>query len=762
MSADGRSRAGRVCFVTDEFAGVGAHGGIGTHLLLLSRLLAGRGWDVHVLYCGPAPDEQAAARIAEVLALQRITITRLDAEPAPVWQGIPSYGDGMGTLGAAQLCLAALQRLHAEHRFDLIEFADRNALGFRAVQAKRSGIALADVRLAIKLHGATAWWRRSNSDLRRSPWELQIEYCERYAFEHADLQLSPSRYMIADARNEGWAVADDAVVASPFPDRRAGAPRPPGDVRELVFYGRLAPGKGLQLFLDALDRYNGDHPVLFLGGDSDIDGRAASAVIAERMGERPHRIETELDRDAALEELLEEGRLAVVPSRAESSGLTVAECIVDEIPFLASDAGAIPEVVVHDEARARWLFEPTPEGLVEALERRLTSPAAEERDLRSATAAACDPGGHNDRVADAYEALLAVPAPPAQPRRRAHAGCTVSVAVTHYHHPDYLPAALASLADQTRPPDVVLVIDDGSTDERSRRVFAEQQARYPGWTFVRQHNAGPGAARNALLARARSDYFLPFDTDNIATPALVETLLTAAEADRRDATTCHMLGFTEEQDIAAGRFSFRYAPTGGPRVLTLLENVFGDTCGLFRTEALRAVGGFETARWSPHEDWETYTKLAFAGFRVDVVPRVLFFYRAEIGGRLDRLGTESHQAYRLRERMIHELLADAELDRDERILLWQCLLGFAHPQAELVALQRSQDELADWAYKTIDEIHEWRRAQLEELRAFLTVQIDAATSRAERAEAEVAALRREQAQSASVRPGRRRRREDPG
>ena len=762
MRADGRPPAGRVCFVTDEFAGVGPHGGIGTHLLLLSRLLAGRGWDVHVLYCAPDPEGRAPARLAEQLAPQTISGATLDSEPAPAWHAIPSFGDGMGTLVSSQRALEALQRLHAEHRFDLVEFSDRNALGFRAAQAKRSGIALADVPLAVKLHGATAWQRRGNAGRRRSPWELQIEYCERYAFEHADLQLSASRSMLADAREQGWSVADDAVVARALPDRRAGAPPAAGEIRELVFYGRLAPRKGLGLFLDALDRFGGELPVLFLGGDCDIDGHAASAVIAERMGGRPHRVETGLDRDAALAELLEEGRLAVLPSRAESSGLTVAECIADEIPFLASNAGAFPEHVVHDEARARWLFEPTTEGLLAALERRVTSPPAEERELRSAAAAASDPAGCNERVAECYRALLrSSPAPPRE-RGRRPADRTVTVAVTHYHHPDYLPAALASLAGQTRAPDEVLVIDDGSTDERSRRVFAEQEARYPGWTFVRQRNEGPGAARNALLARASSAYFLPFDSDNIATPALVETLVTAAESDRRDATTCHMLGFTEDEDIAARRFSFRYAPTGGPRVLTLLENVFGDTCGLFRSDALRAVGGFETARWSPHEDWETYTKLAFAGFRVGVVPEVLFFYRAEIGGRLDRLGTDPHQAYRLRERMICELLADAELDREERILLWECLLGFAHPQAELVALQRRQDELTEWAYKTIDEVHEWRLAQLDELRTHLTAQIDAATSRAERAEAEVVALRGEHAQGASLLARRRRRRAGPG
>ncbi len=740
MSTERQERDRRICFVTDDFAGIIRNGGIGTHFLLMSRLLARRGWGVHVVFCGPADDEQAIVAVPTRLAEDGISFTWLDAAPAPAWHGLPHFGDGMGTLVTSQHAFEVLEVLHAEQRFDIIEFSDWRALGFRAVQAKRSGIAFADTRLAVKLHSPTEWQRRGNLLNRQSPWELKVEYCERYAFEHADLQLSPSHYMLADTSEQGWDVREDAVVAYPFPHRhRKEGPPKAAEVSELVFFGRLERRKGLDLFLAALDTLPGDLPVLFLGRDSYIEGRKATDIISERMAGRPHRIESGLDRDAAITELLRGDRLAVLASRSETFGFTVAECIADEIPFLAARVGGVPEVVAHDDARERWLFEPTAPGLAAALQARLASPADGERELRSAVAAACDPDGWNDRVESTYSDLAARPIIPS--RAVAEAEATVAVAVTYYEHPEYLPAALASLAAQTRPPDEVFVLDDGSSEEEARRVFAEQEAVYPEWTFVRQENAGPGAARNACLARSRSAYFLPFDSDNIASPALVETLLTAVLQDDRDAATCHTLAFVADDDIAAGRFVFRFAPTGGPRLLTALENVFGDTCGLFRAEALRAVGGFETARWSPHEDWETYTKLAFAGYRIDVVPRVLFFYRTEIGGRLEQLTAGPAEAHRLRRRMIYDLLADVELSRDERIALWECLIGFADPSHELEAVTRSHDELAEWAHRTLADAHAWRERQLEGVREWLTGKVDEATSRAERAEAELAAAR---------------------
>lgn len=729
MICEGGARPGpRICFVTNDFPGPIRNGGIGTHFQLMSFALAERGWDVHVLFCGPVDDATALAAMPGQLAEHGITFASLDELPAPAWLRVPHYGDGQSSLLDSQRAFEVLEVMHAEHPFDLIEFSDWRALGFRSVQAKRAGLAFESCRLAVKLHSTTAWQRRGNHAPRQSVWELKVEWCERYAFELADVQLSPSHYMLADTCGDGWDVRDDAVVAYPFPDRQASSEDEASDgedIAEVVFFGRLERRKGLDIFLDALDVVDLDLPVIFLGRDSYIDGRPATKLIAERMAGRPHTVLPDLNRDEALAVLLRGGRLAVMPSQCETFGFTVAECIANEIPFLAANAGGIPEVVAHQPARERWLFPPTADGIATALRRRLGAPADEERELRSVVAGICDATAWNDRVETTYRGLAARPLT-VPPRSQSADAATVAVGIAYFNHADYLPAALASLRSQTRQPDEVFVVDDGSTDHDARRVFHEQEGLYPDWTFLRQENAGPGAARNRCLEASSSEFFLPFDSDNVATPALVETLLEAVLRDGRDAATCHMLAFTDADDLEAQRYAFRFAPTGGPRVLTVLENVLGDTCGLFRAEALSAVNGFETVRWSPHEDWETYTKLAFAGYRVDVVPRPLFYYRTGVGGRLDVLASDPERRSRLRRRMIDDLLADAPLERAEQIDLWECLVGFAN--------------LEQGFHQKLDEINTWREEQLEGLRAWLTGKLEAETARALLAEERLAAM----------------------
>lgn len=726
-------RPGTICFATTDFGGVVRNSGIGTHFWLMSRLLARRGWEVHVLFCDSVGDEEALHGVPAALSREGIVFHALEDLPAPPGAGVRHYGGDEPIVVLGEHALEALEQLHAEHRFDLIEFPDWRALGLRAIQAKASGDALHDVLLGVKLHSTTQWQREGNLQWRSAPRELKLEFCERYSFERADVQLSPSRYMLDYTRQVDWAVRDDAAVAYPYPDPEPELAAQGPEIRELAFFGRLERRKGLGLFLDALDSVEPGMPALFLGKDTLIGGRPASDVIAERLGDRPYRIETELDSEGALAELRRGDRLAVIPSLSETFGFTVAECVVNHIPFLAARTGGVPEVVDHPEGRERWLFEPTAEGLRAALDRRLSASGEEEIALRGEVATTCDSKLWNDRVEAVYRGFVGrSPKPRAS---RASEPATVTVAVSHYNYDRFLPAALASLASQTRPADEVIVVDDGSTSEAARRVFFEQEARYPEWTFVRQENSGPGAARNRALESATGTYFLPFDSDNIATPGLIGRLLEAMERNpSRAATTCHYLAFVDDADIEARDFAFRYAPTGGPLLSGCVENAYGDTCALFRTESLRSVGGFEAPRWSPHEDWETFVKMAAGGLEVEVLPQPLFYYRTDSGGRLQALTVDPAMTFRQRARLIEKFFVDAELTTRERRDLWECLQAF--DRFVTVGLEERLKEQRLWHDSQVEDLHAWRLSQLEELGA----RIEAERTRAEAAEGELSAL----------------------
>jgi glycosyltransferase involved in cell wall biosynthesis len=224
----------------------------------------------------------------------------------------------------------------------------------------------------------------------------------------------------------------------------------------------------------------------------------------------------------------------------------------------------------------------------------------------------------------------------------------------------------------------VIVVDDGSTCERSLQVLEEQRRLYPQFRFVSQANAGCGAARNRGLAEARGAYVVLMDADNLARPHMVRAM---AEGLRRNpelsALTCYALGFRAEEDLAAKRFAFLTAFAGGPFVLSCVENVYGDTNAIYRAEALRSVGGCANDRATPWEDWITFVRLASAGHRLDVIPEWLFYYRVRGEGRRVSMEGGRDDKYRLTQHLLRACFLEADapppLDRAE---LWTALVSF--------------------------------------------------------------------------------------
>ena len=87
----------------------------------------------------------------------------------------------------------------------------------------------------------------------------------------------------------------------------------------------------------------------------------------------------------------------------------------------------------------------------------------------------------------------------------------VSVVITTYNYERFVAAAIESVLRQTVRPDEIVVVDDGSTDATAA-VVARYAAR--GVRYIRQANAGPGAARNRGIRETRGDLIAFLDADD--------------------------------------------------------------------------------------------------------------------------------------------------------------------------------------------------------------------------------------------------------
>jgi glycosyltransferase involved in cell wall biosynthesis len=90
----------------------------------------------------------------------------------------------------------------------------------------------------------------------------------------------------------------------------------------------------------------------------------------------------------------------------------------------------------------------------------------------------------------------------------------VSVVIPAYKAAGTIQRALASLLCQTRRPDEILVVDDGSPDDLAEAIRPYGDAV----TLVRKPNGGAASARNAGIERATGDLIAFLDADDYWEP----------------------------------------------------------------------------------------------------------------------------------------------------------------------------------------------------------------------------------------------------
>lgn len=95
---------------------------------------------------------------------------------------------------------------------------------------------------------------------------------------------------------------------------------------------------------------------------------------------------------------------------------------------------------------------------------------------------------------------------------------SISFVVTSYNMQGYISACLQSIDDIALDALEIIVVDDGSRDNTVAELGALMPKLHHPATLVRQENAGPGAARNAGLARATGDYICFVDGDDLVVP----------------------------------------------------------------------------------------------------------------------------------------------------------------------------------------------------------------------------------------------------
>lgn len=269
----------------------------------------------------------------------------------------------------------------------------------------------------------------------------------------------------------------------------------------------------------------------------------------------------------------------------------------------------------------------------------------------------------------------------------------VSICIPHYNYGNYLGQQLQSLLDQTYQNFEVIVIDDGSQDPHSLRIWDDLAKRYGSrqFQFIRRtRNKGLSLTRNEAAERANGDWLLFCDADNRSRPRMVERLVRAAQRTNADVLSCYNQQFAEQNGISDRTVQY-YTPIGSCLEVGWYANVFGDANSLVKRRVFETVGGFPSMPGLTAEDWELWARIAWEGGIIAVIPEVLFDYRVHAESVVRTASWKDSVA------RVHRVYAEQSerLQTNEQARVWSGLV------AALPAFEKWRDERDEnWVVRT--------------------------------------------------------------
>jgi glycosyltransferase involved in cell wall biosynthesis len=216
---------------------------------------------------------------------------------------------------------------------------------------------------------------------------------------------------------------------------------------------------------------------------------------------------------------------------------------------------------------------------------------------------------------------------------RMNESCKVAVVVPCFNHGEFLLEAVASVTAIKRDDVELIVVDDGSTDKRTRDEM--DLLTESGIRVLRQENKGLAAARNAGILALQGTYILPLDADNRLRPGYVEHGIRILDANSKVGV---VYGDAEYIGMHTGRWH-----VGPFERDKLMQWNYIDSCGVYRRSVWEQNRGYDgTMPVQGLEDWDFWLGALEHGWEFAYVPEVLFEYRVAKESMLTR--TEGFQS----------------------------------------------------------------------------------------------------------------------
>jgi len=194
----------------------------------------------------------------------------------------------------------------------------------------------------------------------------------------------------------------------------------------------------------------------------------------------------------------------------------------------------------------------------------------------------------------------------------------VSVIMPCFNHGEFLPEAVRSVTNMGREDIELVVVDDGSTDERTRKEIDKLCEQ--GIKVIRQDNKGPAAARNIGIRASQGGYLFPLDADDRLRSGWINHGIGILDSDPGVGVV-----YGDAQCFGTRTDRWEVGPFDADR---LLDWNFIHASALYRRPVWEQNSGYEETRLVQGlEDWDFWLGALEHGWRFAYVSEVFFDYR---------------------------------------------------------------------------------------------------------------------------------------
>jgi len=194
----------------------------------------------------------------------------------------------------------------------------------------------------------------------------------------------------------------------------------------------------------------------------------------------------------------------------------------------------------------------------------------------------------------------------------------ISVIIPCFNHGKYIDEAIKSVLTQTFQDFEIIVVNDGSTDDFTVNILSNTN-----WLNTKVYhiaNSGLSAARNYGITHSSGKIIVALDADDIFMPTFFEKGLAILDQNER-------VGFVSSyiETFGVKKELINHFLSGG--IENFINNNNTIACAMFRKQCWIDAGGYDETMKKGYEDWEFWISITSLGWKVHIIPEVLFLYR---------------------------------------------------------------------------------------------------------------------------------------